>query len=73
MNLRFSHRNVYGEDQVRLRFTAFGQTTLQQAIFGTIKIILATLMDEAILANLNGNFSHMLIQGHNSSSNAYLL
>ena len=60
--LKFAHRNVYGEDQVKLRFTAFWANHFTTGnIHGTIQNHIGHAIDEAILANLNGNFSHMLI------------
>jgi uncharacterized protein (DUF1800 family) len=57
---KFAHRNVYGEDQVKLRFTSFWANHFTIGnIFDNVNHI-GHAIDEAILANLNGNFSHML-------------
>ena len=58
--LKFTHRNVYGQDQVRLRFMAFWSNHFTTGnIFDNINTI-GYDMDEAILANLNSSFSEML-------------
>jgi len=58
--LKFAHRNVYGNDQIRLRLMSFwanhftiGDVFMNEALIGHA-------MEEAILANLNGSFSDML-------------
>ena len=57
---KFAHRNVYGEDQLKLRFTSFW--TNHFTIGNTFDNVndIGHAIDEAILANLNGDFSHML-------------
>ena len=58
--LKFAHRNVYGNDQIRLRLMSFwsnhftiGDVFMNEALIGHA-------MEKAILANLNGSFSDML-------------
>ena len=58
--MKFTHRNVYGKDQIRLRLMSFwfnhftiGDVFMNEAVIGHA-------MEEAILANLNGSFSDML-------------
>jgi uncharacterized protein (DUF1800 family) len=58
--LKFAHRNVYGNDQIRLRLMSFwtnhftiGDVFMNEGVIGHA-------MEEAILANLNGSFSEML-------------
>ena len=58
--LKFSHRNVYGRDQVRLRFTAFWANHFTTGNTHDNRNHIGHAIDEAILANLNGDFSHML-------------
>ncbi len=58
--LKFSHRNVYGKDQVRLRFTAFWANHFTTGNTHDNRNHIGHAIDEAILANLNGDFSHML-------------
>ena len=58
--LKFSHRNVYGKDQVRLRFTAFWANHFTTGNIHDNRNHIGHAIDEAILANLNGDFSHML-------------
>ena len=58
--LKFSHRNVYGRDQVRLRFTAFWTNHFTTGNTHDNINHIGHAIDEAILANLNGDFSHML-------------
>ena len=58
--LKFSHRNIYGKDQVRLRFTAFWANHFTTGNIHDNQNHIGHAIDEAILANLNGDFSHML-------------
>ncbi|MDA8981237.1 DUF1800 domain-containing protein [Candidatus Thioglobus sp.] len=58
--LKFSHRNVYGKDQIRLRFTAFWANHFTTGNTHDNRNHIGHAIDEAILANLNGDFSHML-------------
>ena len=58
--MKFTHRNVYGKDQIRLRLMSFwtnhftiGDVFMNEGVIGHA-------MEEAILANLNGSFSDML-------------
>lgn len=57
--LRFSHRNVYGSDQLRLRLMSFWINHFTIGNFQSREFI-GHAMEEAILANLNGSFSTML-------------
>jgi uncharacterized protein (DUF1800 family) len=71
--LKFAHRNVYGEDQVKLRFTAFWANHFTTGNIWDNQNHIGHAIDEAILANLNGNFSHMLYKmTTHSSMLAYL-
>jgi len=58
--LKFAHRNVYGEDQIRQRFTLFwlNHFTIGQS-FSSHQVI-GHYIEEAIYANLNGPFNEML-------------
>ena len=58
--LKFSHRNIFGEDQVKLRFTSFWTNHFTTGNIWDNQNHIGHLMEEAILANLNGNFSKML-------------
>ena len=58
--LKFAHRNVYGKDQVRLRFTSFWANHFTIGNIHDNQNHIGHAIDEAILANLNGSFSHML-------------
>ena len=58
--LKFSHRNIYGKDQVRLRFMAFWTNHFTMGNIHDNETVIGHAMDEAILANLNGSFSEML-------------
>lgn len=58
--LRFSHRNVYAEDQVKQRFSLFWSNHFTIGISGTTKGLIGHFMDAAILDNLNGSFANML-------------
>ena len=66
--LKFAHRNVYGEDQVKLRFTAFWANHFTTGNIWDNQNHIGHAIDEAILANLNGNFSHMLYKMTTHSS-----
>ena len=60
-HLKFSHRNIYGKDQIRLRFMAFWANHLTIAPTGShVDQFLGHAQDVAILANLNTTFSDML-------------
>ena len=57
--LKFAHRNIYGKDQVRLRFMSFWINHF--TISGDeSEQVSGHAYDEAILANLNGSFDLML-------------
>ena len=58
--VKFSHRNAFGEDQVKLRFTAFWANHFTMGNIFDNQNHIGHAIDEAILANLNGNFSQML-------------
>ena len=58
--MKFAHRNVYGKDQVRLRFTSFWANHFTTGNIWDNQNHIGHAIDEAILANLNGSFSHML-------------
>ena len=58
--LKFSHRNIFGEDQVKLRFTSFWANHFTTGNIWDNQNHIGHLIEEAILANLNGNFSQML-------------
>jgi len=58
--LRFAHRNVYAEDQVKQRFSLFWSNHFTVGISGTTRGLIGHFMDAAILDNLNGSFSNML-------------
>jgi len=58
--LKFAHRNVYGADQVKLRFTSFWANHFTIGNIHDNQNEIGHAIDEGILANLNGNFSHML-------------
>ena len=66
--LKFAHRNVYGEDQVKLRFTAFWANHFTTGNIHDNQNHIGHAIDEAILVNLNGNFSHMLYKMTTHSS-----
>ena len=71
--LKFAQRNVYGEDQLKLRFTAFWANHFTTGNIWDNQNHIGHAIDEAILANLNGNFSHMLYKmTTHSSMLAYL-
>jgi len=58
--LKFSHRNIFGEDQVKLRFTSFWANHFTTGNIWDNQNHIGHLIEEAILANLNGNFSQIL-------------
>jgi len=58
--LKFAHRNVYGEDQLKLRFNAFWANHFRTANIFDNGNHIGHAIEEAILANLNGDFSNML-------------
>ena len=66
--LKFAHRNVYGDDQVKLRFTAFWANHFTTGNIWDNQNHIGHAIDEAILANLNGNFAHMLYKMTTHSS-----
>jgi len=57
--LKFSHRNVYGSDQLRLRLMSFWTNHFTIGSFDSREMI-GHAMEEAILANFNDSFSTML-------------
>ena len=58
--LKFAHRNVYGEDQLRLRFTSFWANHFRTANIFDNRNHIGHLIEEGILGNLNSNFAEML-------------
>ena len=60
--LKFSHRNIFGEDQVKLRFTSFWTNHFTTGNIWDNQNHIGHLIEEAILANLNGDFSEMLFK-----------
>lgn len=60
--LKFSHRNVYGNDQLRVRFLTFWTNHFTMGNIHDNQNVIGHAMDEAILANLNNNFSEMLFK-----------
>ena len=71
--LKFAQRNVYGEDQLKLRLTAFWANHFTTGNIWDNQNHIGHAIDEAILANLNANFSHMLYKmTTHSSMLAYL-
>jgi len=57
--LKFSHRNIFGKDQLRIRLMSFWNNHFTIGSFDSREVI-GHAMEEAILANLNGSFSTML-------------
>ena len=57
--LKFSHHNVYGSDQLRLRLMSFWTNHFTIGSFDSREMI-GHAMEEAILANFNDSFSTML-------------
>ena len=57
--LKFSHRNVYGSNQLRLRLMSFWTNHFTIGSFDSREMI-GHAMEEAILANFNNSFSTML-------------
>jgi uncharacterized protein (DUF1800 family) len=57
---KFAHRNVYGEDQLKLRFMTFWTNHFTMGDANNNSWVIGHAMDEAILANLNSSFSEML-------------
>ena len=58
--LKFAHRNVYGEDQLRLRFSSFWANHFRTANIFDNGNHIGHAIDEAILGNINSDFSNML-------------
>jgi uncharacterized protein (DUF1800 family) len=58
--LKFSHHNVYGNDQVRIRFMSFWTNHFTMGNIFDNENVIGHAMDEAILASLNSSFSEML-------------
>ena len=58
--LKFSHRNTYGKDQVKLRFLSFWTNHFTMGNIWDNQNHIGHAMDEAILANFDANFSDML-------------
>ena len=58
--LKFAHRNVYGNDQIRLRLMSFWSNHFTIGDVFMNEALLGHAMEDAILANLNGSFSDML-------------
>jgi len=58
--LKFAHRNVYGEDQLRLRFSSFWANHFRTANIFDNGNHIGHAIEEAILANINSDFSNML-------------
>lgn len=59
--LKFSHRNIYGKDQLRIRLMSFWANHFTIGSFDSREVI-GHAMEEAILANLNGSFANMLFK-----------
>ena len=59
-SLKFSHRNVYGQDQLKIRFMNFWANHFTTGNIHDNQNVIGHLIDEAILANLNSSFSEML-------------
>ena len=57
---KFAHRNVYGEDQLKLRFMTFWTNHFTMGDANNNNWVIGHAMDEAILGNLNSSFSEML-------------
>ena len=57
---KFAHRNVYGKDQLKLRFMTFWTNHFTMGNANNSSWVIGHAMDEAILANLNSSFSEML-------------
>jgi uncharacterized protein (DUF1800 family) len=57
---KFAHRNVYGEDQLKLRFMTFWTNHFTMGDANNNNWVIGHAMDEAILTNLNSSFSEML-------------
>ncbi|MCP4788987.1 MAG: DUF1800 domain-containing protein [Gammaproteobacteria bacterium] len=58
--LKFSHRNVYGADQVKLRFTSFWTNHFTIGNTFDTGNMIGHAIDEGILAKLDGRFADML-------------
>ncbi|MFL2739877.1 MAG: DUF1800 family protein [bacterium] len=58
--LKFAHRNVYGEDQLRLRFSSFWANHFRTANIFDNGNHIGHAIEEAILGNINSDFSNML-------------
>ena len=59
-SLKFSHRNIYGQDQLRIRFMSFWTNHFTTGNIHDNQNVIGHLIDEAILANLNSSFSEIL-------------
>tara|TARA_B100000787_G_C16193713_1_gene299220 strand:+ start:933 stop:2357 length:1425 start_codon:yes stop_codon:yes gene_type:complete len=60
--LRFSHRNIYGKDQIKLRLMSFWANHFTIGNTNDNEQIIGHAMEKAILANLNDSFSNMLFK-----------
>jgi len=58
--LKFAHRNSYGQDQLRLRFTTFWANHFRTANIHDNSNHIGHLIEEGILGNLNGDFANLL-------------
>ena len=58
--MKFAHRNVYGNDQIRMRFMSFWANHFTIGNTFDNESLIGHAMEEAILTNLNGSFSEML-------------
>lgn len=58
--LKFAHRNVFGNDQLRLRFAAFWANHFTIGNTFDTSSMIGHAIDEAIITNLNGDFANML-------------
>jgi len=58
--LKFAHRNIYGDDQLRLRFAAFWANHFTIGNTFDTSSLIGHAIDEAILANFNSDFGNML-------------
>ncbi|SVA70845.1 uncharacterized protein METZ01_LOCUS123699 [marine metagenome] len=62
-HLKFSHRNIYGKDQVKLRFMAFWTNHFTMAPnTNQTDHVIGHAFENAILSNLNNSFAIMLYE-----------
>ena len=60
--LKFAHRNSYGQDQLRLRFTTFWANHFRTANIHDNGNHIGHLIEEGILGNLNSDFATLLFK-----------